>query len=193
MAQPSARGAPRPPLPVAPAVPTFALSRPARAIWAVTAASDAKSHSDHAGVTTRTREDEGAMDIQELLGKISENLSVRRAFGAAYERDGALIIPVALVLGGGGGGEGPMRSAPADPLPAVETAQAVTSAVPDGQPLVSTGGGFGGVVLPLGIYVAKGDQVRWVPAYDVTLIVLASLGVVRALLRLVRNSRRGGT
>jgi hypothetical protein len=29
------------------------------------------------------------------------------------------------------------------------------------------------VVLPVGVYVVKGDQVRWVPAFDTTLIVLA--------------------
>ena len=33
------------------------------------------------------------MDVQNLLAKASENLSVRRAFGAAYEKDGMLIIP----------------------------------------------------------------------------------------------------
>lgn len=46
------------------------------------------------------------MDVQNLLAKASENLSVRRAFGAAYEKDGMLIIPVALVAGGGGRGHG---------------------------------------------------------------------------------------
>ncbi len=48
------------------------------------------------------------MGAQELMSRLSENLSVRRAFGAAYEKDGLLVIPVALVAGGGGGGEGTM-------------------------------------------------------------------------------------
>jgi hypothetical protein len=47
------------------------------------------------------------MDVESLLARASENLSVRRAFGAAHEKDGMLIIPVALVAGGGGGGHGP--------------------------------------------------------------------------------------
>ena len=47
------------------------------------------------------------MDVQELLGKVAQHLSVSRAFGTAYEKDGSLVIPVALVAGGGGGGEGP--------------------------------------------------------------------------------------
>ena len=44
------------------------------------------------------------MDVENILAKASESLSVRRAFGGAYEKDGMLIIPVALVAGGGGGG-----------------------------------------------------------------------------------------
>ena len=50
------------------------------------------------------------MDVENILAKASENLSVRRAFGAAYEKDGMLIIPVALVAGGGGGGTGTART-----------------------------------------------------------------------------------
>jgi uncharacterized spore protein YtfJ len=50
------------------------------------------------------------MDVENLLATASENLSVRRAFGTAYEKDGMLIIPVALVAGGGGGGTGTARS-----------------------------------------------------------------------------------
>ena len=45
------------------------------------------------------------------------------------------------------------------------------------------GGGFGGVVLPSGAYVVRDGQVRWVPAVDVTLAVLASLSLVRMLVR----------
>ena len=83
------------------------------------------------------------MDVGDLLVKASDNFSVRRAFGAAYEKDGILIIPVAMVAGGG----------------------------------------FGGLVLPVGAYVVKGDQVRWVPAVDATIVILASLGLVRVLAR----------
>ena len=42
----------------------------------------------------------------------------------------------------------------------------------------------------MGVYVVKGDQVRWVPAFDTTLIVLASLSVVRALVNLWKSGRR---
>jgi len=127
---------------------------------------------------------------RELLERMAENLSVRRSFGTAYERDGILIIPVALVAGGGGGGEGPIKPSAPGPAPAVETTEPANGTPPDAQPPTGSGGGFGGLVLPVGVYVVKGDQVRWVPSFDATLIALASLSVVRALLGLLRAGRR---
>ena len=138
------------------------------------------------------------MDAESILTKVSENLSVRRAFGAAYEKDGMLIIPVAMVAGGGGGGTGTARTRGGDP-----------AARPDGPPAAGhegeqaasqdrggtdAGGGFGGLVLPSGAYVVKGDQVRWVPAVDTTLLVLAGLSLARVLARTWgrRRGRRGG-
>jgi uncharacterized spore protein YtfJ len=132
----------------------------------------------------------GAMNTQELLDRVAENLSVRRSFGSAYEQDGLLIIPVALVAGGGGGGEGPIKPPAAVTTGAIETAVPAKGAPPDGQPLLGTGGGFGGLVLPVGVYAVKGDQVRWIPAFDATLIVLASLSVVRLFVPLLKNRRR---
>ena len=130
------------------------------------------------------------MNTRELLDRMAENLSVRRSFGAAYEREGLLIIPVALVAGGGGGGEGPMKPPATGHDRAIETVGPANGAPPDSQPPIGTGGGFGGLVLPMGVYVVKGDQVRWVPAFDATLIVLASLSVVRAFVTLLKNGRR---
>ena len=127
------------------------------------------------------------MDAENILARAAENLSVRRAFGTAYEKDGMLIIPVALVAGGGGGGAG---TAPV-------SGGADSAVRPDGPPepaaaghdaaqdpgRTGSGGGFGGLILPSGAYVVKGDQVRWVPAVDTTIVVLASLGLVRVLAR----------
>lgn len=49
-------------------------------------------------------------DLSALTAAASDTLSVRRVFGEAYEQDGALIIPVAVVLGthvrAGAGGRG---------------------------------------------------------------------------------------
>jgi len=103
------------------------------------------------------------MDSQELLNRVAENLSVRRAFGTPYEKAELLIVPVALIAGGGGGG--------------------VKRVTEEGKPSDS-GGGFGGLVLPMGAYVMKGDEVRWLPVWDVILVALASVGVLRLLVRL---------
>jgi len=115
------------------------------------------------------------MDVENLLSKAAENLSVHRAFGTAYEKDGLLIIPVALVAGGGGGG----TASPRHGEPAVDPGRRA-----------DTGGGFGALVLPAGVYVVKGDQVRWIPAVDPTIVVLASLTLVRIVARTWARLRR---
>jgi uncharacterized spore protein YtfJ len=131
------------------------------------------------------------MDVESLLAKASENLSVRRAFGAAYEKEGMLIIPVALVAGGGGGGTGPARASGDAPAP---DAAPPSSAGHDEQSRDSgradAGGGFGGVVLPSGVFVVKDGQARWIPAIDTTIAVVASLGLVGVLARTWAHRRR---
>jgi uncharacterized spore protein YtfJ len=136
------------------------------------------------------------MDVENLLAKTSDSISVRRAFGTAYEKDGMLIIPVAMVSGGGGAGtKAPPRrrnSAARPDSPPGESAMA-DDAMPQDSGRMDAGGGFGGLVLPSGVYVVKGDEVRWVPAVDVTIVALASLGLARMLARAWarRRGRRG--
>ena len=134
------------------------------------------------------------MDVENMLAKAAENLSVRRAFGTAYEKDGMLIIPVALVAGGGGGGTGTARTRsddsggrPDGPPGAAPSEQDAASPDPG---RTDAGGGFGGLVLPSGAYVVKGDQVRWVPAVDATIVALASLTLVRVLAGIWGRRRR---
>jgi uncharacterized spore protein YtfJ len=131
------------------------------------------------------------MDAGNLLAKVSDNLSVRRAFGTAYEKDGTLIIPVALVAGGGGGGTArTARGNPALPLDSPpEGDTAAHDAGPQDPGRADAGGGFGGLIWPAGVYVVKGDQVRWVPAVHVTIIVLASLSLARVLARTLARRR----
>ena len=132
------------------------------------------------------------MDAGNLLEKVSDNLSVRRAFGTAYEKDGMLIIPVAIVAGGGGAGTARARRGNlAGPDGLAEEDLAAHGAAPQAPGQMDAGGGFGGLVLPAGVYVVKGDQVRWVPAVDVTIVVLASLSLAWVLARTwARRPRR---
>ena len=132
------------------------------------------------------------MDVGKLLMKVSDDLSVHRAFGTAYEKDDMLIIPVALVTGGGGGGTArPRRRDPErGPDGPPEESPAGSDAPPRDSERTEAGGGFGGLVLPSGAYVVKDGQVRWVPAVDVTVLVLASLTLVRVVARTWTRSRR---
>jgi uncharacterized spore protein YtfJ len=132
------------------------------------------------------------MNVENLLMKVSDNLSVRRAFGTAYEKDDMLIIPVAMVAGGGGAGMRPPR--PGDPAAGPESrpqgGPTAPGATPQDSGRTEAGGGFGGVVLPTGAYVVKGGRLRWVPAVDMTIVVLASLTLVRVLASAWTRSRR---
>jgi uncharacterized spore protein YtfJ len=134
------------------------------------------------------------MDAGNLLEKASDNFSVRRAFGAAYEKDGTLIIPVALVAGGGGGGRSRAPATPPDAKSQDANSQDANSPDAAAQDPTRTdvGMGLGGMVLPAGVYVVRGDQVRWVPAVDVTIVTLASLFAVRMLASAIRRSGRRG-
>lgn len=105
------------------------------------------------------------MDIEKLLSRAGDEISVRRAFGSAIEQDGTLIIPVAWVAGGGGAGD--------SGTPAAKDASGTGS-----------GGGFGGMTWPLGVYEVKDGRVRWVPAVDTTRIALAALAIFRAVVKL---------
>jgi uncharacterized spore protein YtfJ len=124
------------------------------------------------------------VDVQELWGKVAQHLSVSRAFGTAYEKDGSLVIPVALVAGGGGGGEG--SSVPSDLDDVVENDDVVTPDVESS----GSGGGFGGVVMPVGVYVVKDDNVRWVPAVNANLVIVVAFLTLRVVARARRRSRR---
>lgn len=126
------------------------------------------------------------MDVQELLGKVAQHLSVSRAFGTAYEKDGSLVIPVALVAGGGGGGEGTSGSTSNhDEVEESEVDEPPTDAESSG-----SGGGFGGVVMPVGVYVVKDDRVRWVPAVNANLVIAVAFLTLRMIARSRRRARR---
>jgi uncharacterized spore protein YtfJ len=126
------------------------------------------------------------VDVQELLGRVAQHLSVSRAFGTAYEKDGSLVIPVALVAGGGGGGEGTSGSPP-EPSDVVDADDDESTS--DGASSGS-GGGFGGVVMPVGVYVVKDEKVRWVPAVNANLVIVVAFLTLRMVARARRRARR---
>ena len=121
------------------------------------------------------------MNVKDLLNRAAENISVSRAFGSAYEKDGVLIIPVALVAGGGGGGGGGGGATLRTDSDSNAEETEHTDDAHHGKPEKGSGGGFGGVVMPVGAYVVEDEQVRWVPAVNVTVIVVAALFALRFL------------
>jgi uncharacterized spore protein YtfJ len=129
------------------------------------------------------------VDVQELLSKVAQHLSVSRAFGTAYEKDGSLVIPVALIAGGGGGGgsEGTSGSPTGDTTDDVgrEDGESTTDVTSSG-----SGGGFGGVVMPVGVYVVKDERVRWVPAVNANLVIVVAFLTLRMIARARRRAHR---
>jgi len=141
------------------------------------------------------------MQVEDILGQARDAMSVRRVFGEPIERDGLTIIPVANVIGGGGGGwgEGPWAPAgPADAVTALEgpDASAEGVGVPgDAKQGSGSGVGFGLRATPAGVYVIKDGAVRWEPAMDLTRVAIMGqiVGIVFLLvLRSILKSRGNG-
>ncbi|MFC9257196.1 sporulation protein [Amycolatopsis thailandensis] len=88
------------------------------------------------------------MGLEKIVGTMRDNLTVRRVYGEPVEKDGVMLIPAASIIGGGGGGHG-------------------TEQGKEGE-----GGGFMLAARPVGAYVLKGGEVRWVPATDRTFLGL---------------------
>ena len=120
------------------------------------------------------------MDIEEMVKGTRDAMNVKRVFGDPVVRNGVTVIPVANVMGGGGGGSGEM----------VHDEAAGPGA---DRPVGGSGGGFGVRATPAGVYVVKGEDIRWVPAVDATRIALMGQLVVIVLLLVLRSLLRGRT
>lgn len=83
----------------------------------------------------------------------------RLVWAEPYERDGVSVLRASSVLGGGGGGQdGPLH-----------------------------GLGLGLSARPVGAFVVRGGDVRWVPAVDLTRIAVGVLAVAALLVRARRS------
>jgi uncharacterized spore protein YtfJ len=112
------------------------------------------------------------MDPRQLLAQARDVMTVRQVFGEPIERDGTTVIPVAKVMGGGGGGEGGGPGAS-------NGGSDATAGGPTG-----AGGGFGFRAVPAGAYVIKGGEVSWEPALDLNRVILGGqvIGLVFVLI-----------
>jgi uncharacterized spore protein YtfJ len=87
------------------------------------------------------------MNPQETLTRAQDVMAVRRVFGDPIQLEGATVLPVAKIRGGGGGGQG-------------------SRAGDEGG-----GVGFGVSAQAAGVYVIRNGHARWRPAVDVNRIV----------------------
>ncbi len=97
-------------------------------------------------------------NVDEILEGARDAITVKRVYGEPIEQEGVTVIPAAKVGGGGGGG---------------------------GDDTENGGAGFGVGARPVGAFVIRGDQVSWVPAVDVSRVLLyglAALLIVRSIL-----------
>ena len=111
------------------------------------------------------------MNVQEVLEKAQDTVTVKRVYGTPIEKDGLTIIPAASVSGGGGGGGGPADS--------------------------GGGAGFGVRARPVGAFVIKDGEVTWKPALDETriamrgmLIPIVGMLVARSIVKTIFKRRR---
>lgn len=108
------------------------------------------------------------MDPQQVLTGAQEALSARRVFGEPIQAEGATIVPVAVIAGGGGGG---IR----------------------GQD--EGGVGYGLKARPAGIFVVKNGDAKWRPAVNINLIIaggqLVALAGLMTLKAYLERSRKG--
>lgn len=109
------------------------------------------------------------MDVQDVISQARDAITVKRVFGDPYEKNGVTVIPAARVQGAAGGGDG-------------------ESPATDGEGTgKGSGSGFGLTARPAGVYVIRGDQVRWRPAVDVNKIILGAQVVAVTALLAVRS------
>ena len=108
------------------------------------------------------------MDMARMLEVVKDQITVGRVFGDPIEKDGVTLVPVALVMGGVGGGEGSSE-----------------------QNEQGEGGGYGIVARPLGVYVICGDKVNFKPVIN-TDRLLGTTALLASALILTRALRRGG-
>ncbi len=103
--------------------------------------------------------------FDEILTDAQDAITVKRVYGEPYQQNGVTFIPAAAVRGGGGGGEG-------DP----------TENTPGGR-----GVGMGISARPVGAYRIKGDEVTWVPAPDLTKVIVTGQMVAIVALLVIRS------
>jgi uncharacterized spore protein YtfJ len=118
------------------------------------------------------------MQVDDVLAQARDSINVKRVFGEPIERNGLTVIPVANVMGGGGAGSG-MQGEGQD------------ASAPSGTG-AGAGAGFGVRATPAGVYVVRGDTVKWEPAVDMGRVILVGQIVAIVALLVLRSILKRG-
>lgn len=103
--------------------------------------------------------------VDEILAEAQDVMSVKRVYGEPYQHNGVTFIPAAAIRGGAGGGEGDS-----------------SDSSPGGR-----GGGMGLSARPVGAYQIRDNEVVWVPAADLTRVIVTGQIVVIVALLVIRS------
>ena len=103
--------------------------------------------------------------FEEIFTETKDLVTVKKVYGEPYQSNGVTLIPAASVRGGMGSGEGDG-----------------SGTTPAGR-----GGGMGIAARPIGAYRIKGDDVVWVPAVDLTRIIVTGQIVAIVAMLVIRS------
>ena len=117
--------------------------------------------------------------LDEILADAGKTLGVRRIYGEPYEKNGVTVIPAARIMGGAGGG----GAVEAGSSGAAESGTDSSA----GAAATGTGVGFGLRGGPVGAFVIKGDEVKWLPAIDVNRVAFGFQLMMIVLFLVVRS------
>lgn len=115
-------------------------------------------------------------NIKDLVDEIAKQAGPKMVFGESRTIGDRVVIPVAQVAYGGGGGFG---------------REAAEEGAAEGAEEAGVGIGFGIQAKPMGTIVVTAEDVRWVPTFDVTRIVALGCMVAVAAMLTMRSMASG--
>ena len=136
-------------------------------------------------------EAEKGVKPKEVIDKLKEFCAVERVYGEPLEIQGKTIVPVARFGAGGGGGGGGGEGPTPDEGGEAQAGEAPGKSIGNGSGK-GMGFGFGAGIKPMGFLVVDGEETRWIPVLDVEKIVLKSIGVAVAAIKVagkIANNR----
>lgn len=103
--------------------------------------------------------------LETLADRLNQNASVKNVFGEPVRSGDKVIIPVAQVILGMGGGFGQQ-------LQQAENSLSSSLPVPVGKPGTPGGGGGGMSLTARGVYEITPERTRFIPAYNVRQLII---------------------